>query len=183
MVRKSNMAVAAVVACLLALLIHDVLVFKLGGRPFSATIDGICGIFITPRRDCIVAKALIESDRVKMNVAHRWRGNYQFKIWMPDVEGEKVPDEDLIGINCMFADETGKIVCRHESKLSKYLSWQKGHVGIPYGYAKTFRMYNAPLDVPLDKPLDVEVFFAGDIIGLLKSCPGACLLLVKERDK
>lgn len=172
-----------IVICLGALIVHDVQTFRTGGRPWSGIIDGICGIFITPARNCIVAQNKIEGRRVTMNVSHRWRGNYQFRIWVPDDEDGNPPRNDRIGATFRFFDGTGKTVFEQKFEASKYSEWCNRSYGIPYGYTKSFWMYTAPGNVPLDKVLDVEIVFSGQIDAFLKSHSNPFIVLVKERDK
>lgn len=173
----------AVVIAICALLAHDVWVYIKGGRPWSATTDSICGIFLTPKRNCVVAKVPIQGALVKMKVSHRWRGNYQFRIWVPETKDGKSPSVERIGLVWRFIDETGKEVFTRTSQPSEYSSWDTQLVGVPYGYAKSFLMYMVPDEVPLDRTLDAEIQINGEYEKFKNLYPKSYLLLIKERDK
>ena len=83
---------------------HDVHVYINGGRPWSATIDGICGIFFTPKRNCVVLKVPVENERIKVKVSHKWRGNYQFRLWVPETDDGRPPSIEQIGLAWRFED-------------------------------------------------------------------------------
>jgi hypothetical protein len=179
----TRMFFIATVIVVCVLVAHDVHVYINGGRPWSATIDGVCGIFFTPKRNCVVLKVPVQNGRMKMKVSHRWRGNYQFRLWVPNTENGKPPSVERIGLTWRFIDEEGRMVFNQMSPPSEYSPWDNQLVGVPYGYAKSFLMYTAPCDVPLDESLDADVQISGEFDKFKKSYPKSFLLLIKERDK
>ena len=178
---KAVLIVTVIAIC--AFVAHDVHVYINGGRPWSATIDGICGIFFTPKRNCVVLKVPVENERMKVKVSHRWRGNYQFRLWVPETDDGRPPSIEQIGLDWRFEDETGRKIFNRISPPSEYSSWDSQLVGVPYGYAKSFQMYVAPLDVPLDRWINAEIKITGEFQRFKKSYPKSYLLLIKERDK
>jgi hypothetical protein len=178
---KAVLIVTVIAIC--AFVAHDVHVFINGGRSWSATIDGVCGIFFTPKRNCVVLKVPVQNGRMKMKVSHRWRGNYQFRLWVPNTGNGKPPSVERIGLNWRFIDEDRRIIFNQMSPPSEYSPWDNQLVGVPHGYAKSFLMYTAPYDVPLDRLLDVEIQISGEFDKFKKSYPKSFLLLIKERDK
>lgn len=179
----TRMFIIATIMLVCALGVHDVYVYVNGNRPWSATIDGICGIFFTPKRNCVVLKVPVENERMKVKVSHRWRGNYQFRLWVPKTDTGKPPIVERIGLNWRFTDKNGRIIFNQISPPSEYSPWDNQLVGVPYGYAKSFLMYTAPCDVPLDISLDVEIEILGEFDKLVRTCSKPFLLLIKERDK
>jgi len=178
---KAVLILTVIAVC--AFVAHDVLAYINGNGPWSATIDGICGIFFTPKRNCIVLKAPVKNERTKLKVSHRWRGNYQFRLWVPETDSGMPPSVERIGLNWRFLDEEGRTVFNQISPPSEYSPWDNQLVGVPHGYAKSFLMYTAPCDVPLDTFLDVEIEILGEFDKFVKACPKSFLLLIKERDK
>ena len=178
---KVVLIVTVIAIC--AFVAHDVHVYINGGRPWSATIDGICGIFFTPKRNCVVLKVPVENERIKVKVSHKWRGNYQFRLWVPETDTGMPPSVERTGLNWRFIDKDGKIVFNQISPPSEYSPWDKQLVGVSHGYAKSFQMYVAPLDVPLDRWINAEIKITGEFQRFKKSYPKSYLLLIKERDK
>ena len=125
----------------------------------------------------------IQGALVKMKVSHRWRGNYQFRIWVPETKDGKSPSVERIGLVWRFIDETGKEIFTRTSQPSEYSSWDTQLVGVPYGYAKSFLMYMVPDEVPLDRTLDAEIQINGEYEKFKNLYPKSYLLLIKERDK
>ena len=171
------------IVTLAVIIMYDINVYKNGGRPYYSIVDGICGIFFTPKRNCVVKKCPLQDRCIKMIVSHQWRGNYQFRLWVPETKDGKSPIIERLGLVWKFSDEMGNEVFNQESPPSKYSPWDTQLVGVPCGYAKSFVMYTAPYDVPIDKELCAEIQVIGDVEKFLELYPNSHLLLIKERDK
>lgn len=162
---------------------NDIRLYLDGGRPRLAVVDDLCGIILHPKRNWVVAKVPVREEGAEFTVSHRWRGNYQFRLWVPEEMNEEEAVRDRLGIHCRFFDGNGSEVFAYGAWLSAHSSWTQRRWEMPYGKELSFRMYRAPDDVPLDENLKLTVKFGGDIQKFILAHPNSLLLVVKERDK
>lgn len=166
-----------------AVSVEDICVYIDGGRPRSATIDSLCGIFFHARRNNLVAKIPIRGVQTRMTVSHKWRGNYQFRLWVPDsIEGFISADE-TIGMDCVFCDKNGAAVYTNRTPASVNSLWSLEARDGSKGSDLAFRMYRVPDDVPMEEELTVKIKFNGQFEKFFAVHSNACIVLVKERDK
>lgn len=186
--RKVARAIGIVVMAVGVLLVgdfvvRDIRVYINGGRPQSATVDGLCDIFFRPKRNNLIARVPLIGDRLQLTVSHKWRGNYQFKLLIPGGMADNVTATEQIGLVASFFDREGNLIYVNRTPPSPYSSWNRAVGNLPLGYAMSFRMYLAPDDVPLDDELTVKVEFCGQFDNFYAAHSNACLVLIKERDK
>ena len=166
-----------------AFVFRDICIYIDGGRPWSSTVDGVCDIFFHPKRNNIVAKVPLSGDSLHLVVSHRWRGKYQFRLWIPDEIPDNVAVTEQIGLDSTFFDRDGNKVYVNHTPPTPHAWWLKVNRNLPLGSEMDFRMYLAPDDVPLDDELSVNVKFYGQFNKFYAAHTNACLVLVKERDK
>lgn len=162
--------------------IRDICVYVNGGRPCSATVDGLCDVFFRPKRNNLVAKIPLDRGDVQLTVSHKWRGCYQFKLWCPDETPDEVSVTEQIGLDCSFFDGEGNEIYVNRTPPSSYSSWNKRRRNL-LGSEMSFRMYLVPQHVPLDTELTVKANFYGQFDRFYTAHSNACLILVKEKDK
>lgn len=163
--------------------VNDIRLYLGGGRPRLAVVEDLCGIILHPKRNWVVAKIPVREADAELMVSHRWRGNYQFRLWVSEEMDEKEAVRDRLGIHCRFFDGSGSEVFAYDAWLSAHSSWTQRRWEMPYGRELSFRMYRAPEDVPLDEKLKVTVRFEGDVKKFISAHTNSLLLVVKERDK
>ncbi len=166
-----------------AAVVKDICIYIDGGRPWSATIDGICGIFFHAKRNNLLARVPVCGNQTRMTVSHKWRGSYQFRLWIPDAIEGFISAAETIGMDCVFYDKNGVIVYANRTPPSINSLWSMVARDGSKGSDLAFRMYSAPDDVPLDEELTVKVRFRGQFEKFFVAHSNACLVLVKERDK
>ena len=143
---------------------RDICTYINGGRPWSETVDGICGIFLHPKRNNTIVRVPISGECLHFTVSHKWRGNYQFRIWVPDEIPDNVSVSERIGLDCTFLDGEGREVYINHNPPTPYASWLKVNRELPVGSEMNFRMYLAPDNVPLDDELTVKAVFFGQFV-------------------
>ena len=163
--------------------IKDVCLYINGGRPWSATVDSICSIFFHAKRNNLLARVPIEGDQVQMTVSHMWRGNYQFRLWIPDAIEGFIAATETIGMDCAFYDKNETVVYINRTPPSVNSFWSMVDRDGSKGSDLAFRMYRAPDDVPLNEELTVKVKFYGQLEKFFTAHSNVYLVLIKERDK
>lgn len=166
-----------------SLIIRDVCIYINGGRPRSAIVDGLCDVFFHPKRSNTVVRVPINGRCLQFVVFHKWRGNYQFRLWIPDEIPDGASVTEQIGLDCTFLDGEGNKVYVNHTPPTPYASWLKVNRDLPLGSEMDFRMYRAPENVPLDDELTVKAIFCGQFDKFYAAHTNAYLVLVKERDK
>ena len=166
-----------------SLIIRDVSIYINGGRPRSAIVDGLCDLFFHPKRNNTVVRVPINGNCLQFVVSHKWRGNYQFRLWIPDEIPDGASVTEQIGLDCTFLDGEGNKVYVNHTPPTPYASWLRVNRDLPLGSEMDFRMYRAPENVPLDDELTVKAIFSGQFDKFYAAHTNAYLVLVKERDK
>ena len=160
--------------------LHDVVVYIDGGRPWFAVTDDLCSVFLYANRNNVVAETPVAGSTVVLDVSHQWRGKYQLKLWIPE-NGDVTTSDKKLGVRCLFYNKNGVLIFSQEFHPSTHSSWHK----IPNrtGSFLSFWMYIVPEDVPLDDEIRVVVHMLGDFDRFRLQHPISKLFLIKERDK
>lgn len=173
----------AAIAIVTGVVIRDVCVYISGGRPWSATVDGLCSAFLCANRDCVLVKMPVCGNSMEFEAKHLWRGKYQFRLWVPEVVSNFTTVDEKVGLECAFYDMNGRRVFVIDTPPSPHKFWSQTGCGMQRGSDVAFRMYLVPDDVPLDHALMVKARLYGEIDKFRAVYPTSYLLLVKERDK
>jgi len=94
----------AAIAIVAGVVIRDVCVYISGGRPWSATVDGLCSAFLCANRDCVLVKMPVCGNSMEFEAKHLWRGKYQFRLWVPEVVPNFTTVDEKVGLECAFYD-------------------------------------------------------------------------------
>lgn len=156
---------------------HEMAVYKEGKRPWFALTDRLCGIFLHAKRDNLVVQIPVTGRDVRRMISHRWRGNYQFSLWISDM----AEVTEKIGMRSIFRDKNGKCIFEQVYSPDIYTSWRTT-MSRP-GRSCAFWMYDVPTNVPLDNEVIVEISLLGEVENFLAKHPSAKIVLLKERDK
>lgn len=183
--KRSIVSIVVAIGALLVgtLIVRDVCVYVNGGRPCSAIVDGLCDVFFHPKRNNTVVRVPIYGSNLQFVVSHKWRGNYQFRLWVPDEIPDNSTVTEQIGLDCFFLDRNGNRVYLNHTPPTSHAWWLKVDRDLPLGSEMDFRMYLAPENVPLDEELIVKAKFYGQFDKFYGAHTNAYLVLVKERDK
>ena len=170
------------IAVMSAILLQEFFVYKTGGRPESAFLEYAFQWF-SPRRNYIIAQRSMESALSELYVGHRWRGKYQFYLWVPDEIKDSKPVSEALGVRCEVFNHKGVLVYCREEAPSKNVFWFKDRVLKKRGSIRGVCAYRVPDNVPLDEPCRVVITLTGDVEVFMEKYKEVCLVMKKVRDK
>jgi hypothetical protein len=174
-------AVAAVVSAVLVL--QDFATFNDGGRPKSSFLENVFSMFLHHRRDYNILRIPLTSKSVEVYVSHRWRGKYQFYLWVPDEIADCSPVSEIMGVKFEITDDKGEKVYSYEEEPKRYAFWFKDPVAMGDGSVRSVCVYYTPNDAPLDELCRMKITLTGDVDKFLENHHVVHLVLQKERDK
>ncbi len=184
MTKKFIVAMAfAVVAASVILVSQDFETFNDGGRPRSPFLENVFSLFFHQRRDYTIVRIPLTSKSVEVYVSHRWRGKYQFYLWVPDEIADCSPVSEIMGVKFEIEDDRGMTVYSYEEDPKRYAFWFKDSVAMGDGSVRSVCIYYTPNDAPLDELCRMKITLTGEVDKFLENHHVVHLILQKERDK
>ena len=170
------------IAVMSAIMLREFTVYKAGGRPESAFLEYAFQWFC-PRRDYIIADVAMESAVTELCVVHKWRGKYQFYLWVSDEKKDCEPVSELLGVRCEVFNHRGVLVYFRKEAPSKNVFWFKDRVVMKRGSIRGVCAYWAPDNVPFDEQCRIVITLTGDVDAFMRKHQEVHLVMEKERDK
>lgn len=171
-----------VIAVTSAIALREFAVYKAGGRPESEFLEYAFQWF-SPRRNYIIAQMSMDSAISELRVGHRWRGKYQFYLWVPDEIRDCKPVSEALGVRCEVFNHKGVLVYCRKELPSKNVFWFKDKIAMKRGSLRSVCAYWVPSNVPLDEPCRVVITLTGDVEVFMEKYKEVRLVMKKVRDK
>ena len=177
--RKLGVLSLTAVGLFVALLTHDVVVYRQDKRPVVPFYEWIFTIFI-PHGGPPSVLLDVPLSNCTTNISHYWRGDYGVTVWVPNRMWD-ISEEDYICLDrgIQISGSFKRANTQSVDFISQTNQSKKGEWSPKGGGSTIHYEYNVPKDLPLDEVLTVDVHVSGNLQTFMTRFPDARLRVEK----